>query len=131
MHIDWNDKEPIYLQLRQRLVELILDGVLGEGEPLPSVRQIASEQRINPITVSKAFQLLVDEGLVEKRRGVGMYVITGARDRLVEIEREKFLAVEWPAIRQRIARLGLEADELLGGAAADAGASSGGEQERD
>ena len=114
MQISWNDKEPIYLQLRDRLVELILDGALLEGEALPSVRQISSEQRINPITVSKAFQLMVDDGLVEKRRGRGMYVVTGAKTKLVDIEREKFLEVEWPAIVRRIARLGLETDELLG-----------------
>ena len=121
MQISWNDKEPIYLQLRDRLVELILDGALLEGEPLPSVRHISSEQRINPITVSKAFQLMVDEGLVEKRRGRGMYVVTGAKTKLVELEREKFIEVEWPAILRRIARLGLEADELLGRAAAGPG----------
>ena len=121
MQISWNDKEPIYLQLRDRLVELILDGVLLEGEPLPSVRQISSEQRINPITVSKAFQLMVDDGLVEKRRGRGMYVVTGAKTKLVDLEREKFLKVEWPAILRRIARLGLETDELLGRTSAGSG----------
>lgn len=121
MEISWNDKEPIYLQLRDRLVELILDGALLEGEPLPSVRQISSEQRINPITVSKAFQLMVDDGLVEKRRGRGMYVVTGAKTRLVELERKKFLQDEWPAILRRIARLGLEADELLGRTSAGSG----------
>jgi len=121
VQISWNDKEPIYLQLRDRLVELILDGVLLEGEPLPSVRQISSEQRINPITVSKAFQLMVDDGLVEKRRGRGMYVVTGAKTKLVDLEREKFLKVEWPAILRRIARLGLETDELLGRTSAGSG----------
>lgn len=124
MQISWNDKEPIYLQLRDRLVDLILDGVLQEGEPLPSVRQISSEQRINPITVSKSFQLMVDEGLVEKRRGRGMYVVTGAKARLTGLERQQFLSEEWPAILRRIARLGLEVNELPGGAAADSGADS-------
>ncbi len=124
MQIYWNDKEPIYLQLRDRLVELILDGALLEGEPLPSVRQISSEQRINPITVSKAFQLMVDEGLVEKRRGRGMYVVTGAKTKLTAAEREKFLDSEWPAILRKVARLGLEADELLGRAAAGNGPDS-------
>jgi len=114
VQIAWNDKEPIYLQLRDRLVELILDGDLQEGEPLPSVRQIASEQRINPITVSRAFQIMVDEGLVEKRRGLGMYVVTGAKQQLIEIERQQFLAEEWPAILRRVARLGLAVDELPG-----------------
>ncbi len=119
MQISWNDKEPIYLQLRDRLVELILDGVLTEGEALPSVRQISSEQRINPITVSKAFQLMVDQGLVEKRRGRGMYVVTGAKAGLTDLERQQFLEVEWPAILRRIARLGLAVDELPGRAAID------------
>lgn len=114
MEINWNNKEPIYLQLRDRLVELIMDGVLLEGDALPSVRQISSEQRINPITVSKALQLLVDEELVEKKRGLGMYVITGAKDKLSKRERAKFLELEWPQIAARIERLGLEADELLG-----------------
>ena len=114
MEINWNNKEPIYLQLRDRLVELIMDGVLLEGDALPSVRQISSEQRINPITVSKALQLLVDEELVEKKRGLGMYVITGAKDKLSKRERVKFLELEWPQIAERIERLGLEADELLG-----------------
>jgi GntR family transcriptional regulator len=124
VQISWNDKEPIYLQLRDRLVDLILDGVLQEGEPLPSVRQISSEQRINPITVSKSFQLMVDEGLVEKRRGRGMYVVTGAKARLTDLERQQFLKEEWPAILRRIARLGLKVDELPGGAAADSGADT-------
>ena len=84
MEIIWNNKEPIYLQLRDRLVELIMDGALNEGDALPSVRQISSEQRINPITVSKAMQILVDEELVEKKRGLGMYVVKGAKDKLNE-----------------------------------------------
>lgn len=114
MEINWNNKDPIYLQLRDRLVELIMDGELLEGDALPSVRQISSEHRINPITVSKAFQILVDEQLVEKKRGLGMYVITGAKDRLSKQERAKFLHEEWPQITERIERLGLEVDELLG-----------------
>lgn len=114
MEINWNNKDPIYLQLRDRLVELIMDGELLEGDALPSVRQISSEHRINPITVSKAFQILVDEQLVEKKRGLGMYVVTGAKDRLSKQERAKFLLEEWPQITERIERLGLEVDELLG-----------------
>ena len=114
MKIDWNTKEPIYLQLRNRLVELIMDGDLAEGDPLPSVRQISSEQRINPMTVSKAMQMLVDEELVEKRRGLGMYVVSGAKDKLATEERAKFLREEWPYIAQRIERLGLDLDDLLG-----------------
>jgi GntR family transcriptional regulator len=114
VEINWNNKEPIYLQLRDKLVELIMDGVLSEGDALPSVRQISSEQRINPITVSKAFQILVDEGLVEKKRGLGMYVLSGAKQKLSTAERAKFLEQEWPQIAERIERLGLETDELLG-----------------
>lgn len=114
MEIKWNTKEPIYLQLRDRLIELIMDGVLGEGDALPSVRQISSEQRINPITISKAIQILVEDGLVEKKRGLGMYVVTGAREKLSKQERLKFLEQEWPQIVQRIERLGLEVNELLG-----------------
>lgn len=114
MEISWNNKDPIYLQLRDKLVELIMDGELLEGDALPSVRQISSDLRINPITVSKAFQILVDDQLVEKKRGLGMYVITGAKDRLSKQERAKFLQQEWPQITERIERLGLEVDELLG-----------------
>lgn len=114
MEINWNNKEPIYLQLRDRLVELIMDGVLLEGDALPSVRQISSEQRINPITVSKAFQILVDEELVEKKRGLGMYVLSGAKEKLSTEEKRKFLEQEWPQIAERIERLGLEVNELLG-----------------
>lgn len=113
MEITWNNKEPIYLQLRDRLVELIMDGVLEEGDALPSVRQISSEQRINPITVSKAMQMLVDEELVEKKRGLGMYVVKGAKVKLAKDERVKFLEKEWPQIASRIERLGLTLDELL------------------
>lgn len=102
------------MQLRDRLVELIMDGLLSEGDALPSVRQISSEQRINPITVSKAIQLLVDEGLVEKKRGLGMYVVTGAKEKLSKQERVKFLEQEWPQILQRIERLGLEINKLIG-----------------
>ncbi len=114
MEINWNNKEPIYLQLRDKLVELIMDGVLTEGDALPSVRQISSEQRINPITVSKAMQILVDEELVEKKRGLGMYVLSGAKQKLSTEERRKFLEQEWPQIAERIERLGLSIDELLG-----------------
>jgi len=113
LEINWNNKEPIYIQLRDKLVELIMDGVLSEGDALPSVRQISSEQRINPITVSKAMQILVDEELVEKKRGLGMYVLSGAKNKLSTEERRKFLEQEWPQIADRIERLGLEIDELL------------------
>lgn len=113
MQIIWNDKEPIYHQLRDRLVELILDGALQEGDPVPSVRQIASDQRINPITVSKALQIMVEEGLIEKRRGLGMFVLAGARQALQQQEKEKFLLEEWPALLKRIHRLGLQPGQLI------------------
>lgn len=113
MKISWNDKDPIYRQLRDRILEMILEGVFPEGESLPSVRQLASEQRINPITVSKAMQMLVEEDLVEKRRGLGMFVKAGARLALVATERDRFLLEEWPLIQDKIQRLGLSSDELL------------------
>ena len=113
MDREWNDSQPIYRQLRDRVVDLILDGVLNEGDPLPSVRNVAAEYRLNPITVLKAYQQLVDEQLVEKKRGRGMYVNTGARSMLLAGEREKFLAEQWPRIYATIQRLGLTASELL------------------
>ncbi|MDQ3279999.1 MAG: GntR family transcriptional regulator [Acidobacteriota bacterium] len=112
---DWNDSQPIYRQLRDRVVALILDGVLNEGDPLPSVRSVAAESRINPITVLKGYQELVDEELVETKRGLGMFVKPGARNLLLEGERQKFLSEEWPRIVTTIQRLGLSADELLKG----------------
>ncbi len=115
MQIIWNDKDPIYRQLHDRLVEMILEGIYKDGDSIPSVRRIAGEHRINPITVSRAFQMLVDEGLVEKRRGLGMYVTGGARDKLIRMERDRFLTEEWPRIRERMARLGLNPEDLLGG----------------
>jgi DNA-binding transcriptional regulator YhcF (GntR family) len=110
---EWNDSQPIYRQLRDRVVALILDGVLKEGDPLPSVRNVATEYRLNPITVLKGYQELVDEQLVEKRRGLGMYVREGAHDQLLAGERQKFLSDEWPRIFATIQRLGLKANELL------------------
>ncbi len=117
MNISWNDKDPIYRQLRDRILEMILEGVFAEGESLPSVRQLASEHRINPLTVSKAMQMLVDEELVEKKRGLGMFVREGAKATLVATERNRFLNEEWPIILSKIERLGLTRQELLGGAA--------------
>src|SRR5213082_1714228 len=96
MDHEWNDSQPIYRQLRDRVVAMILDGVLNEGDPLPSVRNVAAESRVNPLTVLKAYQELVDEELVESRRGLGMFVKAGARDRLLKSERQKFLAEQWP-----------------------------------
>ncbi len=115
MSRDWNDREPIYRQIRDRVVAMILDGVLKEGDPLPSVRTVASEYRINPITVLKAYQELANEGLVETRRGLGMFINDGARDLLMEGEREKFLRDEWPRVHANIQRLGLRPEELLSG----------------
>jgi len=117
MSIAWNDSTPIYRQLRDRVVAMILDGVLKQGDPLPSVRQVAGDFQINPITVSKAYQELVDENLVEKRRGLGMYVTEGAREALLKSERERFLREEWPTLSARLSRLGLSLKELM----ADAG----------
>ncbi len=113
MQINWNDKDPIYRQLHDRLVELILEGVLKDGDALPSIREISSQHRINHITVAKAVQLLVDDGLVEKRRGMGMYVIAGAVKQLAGDEKQKFVKEEWPAICKKIERLGLSAESLL------------------
>jgi len=112
MNREWNDSQPIYRQLRDRGVHMILDGVLKEGDPLPSVRNVAAEYRVNPLTVLKAYQHMVDEELVENRRGLGMFVKTGARDRLLQGEREKFLADEWPRVAETIQRLGLTQKEL-------------------
>jgi GntR family transcriptional regulator len=113
MDREWNDSQPIYRQLRDRVVAMILDGVLKEGDPLPSVRNVAADYRINPLTVLKSYQELVDERLVEKRRGLGMFVNAGARDLLLASERQKFLKEQWPEIHATIQRLGLTAKELL------------------
>ena len=113
MTVTWNDNVPIYRQLRERVVALILDGALNEGDALPSVRQVAADYQINPLTVSKAYQELVDEQLVEKRRGLGMFVTDGARDALLRSERERFLREEWPRIRARIERMNLDLQKLL------------------
>ena len=115
MDREWNDNQPIYRQLRDRVVAMILDGVLKEGDPLPSVRNVAAEYRVNPLTVLKGYQELVDEELVEKRRGLGMYVKSGARDLLLQAERRKFLAEEWPRIYATMQRLGLKPEDLLNG----------------
>src|SRR5258707_11224823 len=109
----WNDGQPIYRQLRDRVVAMILDGVLNEGDPLPSVRTVAAEYRVNPITVLKGYQQLVDEQLVESKRGLGMFVKTGVRDLLLQGERQKFLTEEWPRIHATMLRLGLTPEELL------------------
>ncbi|MES2742429.1 MAG: GntR family transcriptional regulator [Pseudomonadota bacterium] len=113
MTIGWNDNAPIYRQLKERVVGMMLDGLLKPGDPLPSVRQIAADYQLNPITVSRAYQELVDETLVEKRRGLGMYVTEGAREKLLASERERFVREEWPAMVARIRRLGLDVTQLL------------------
>jgi GntR family transcriptional regulator len=120
MDLEWNDGQPIYRQLRDHVVAMILDGVLKEGDPLPSVRNVAAENRVNPLTVLKAYQELVDEELVEKRRGLGMFVKSGARNLLLKGERQKFLSEQWPRVYATIQRLGLTPKELLDAAAADA-----------
>src|ERR687885_1444213 len=106
MDREWNDNQPIYRQLRDRVVAMILDGLLKEGDPLPSVRNVAAEYRVNPLTVLKGYQQLVDEGLVETRRGRGMFINDGVREILMRNERQKFLEQEWPALRARIKRMG-------------------------
>ena len=113
MSAAWNDNSPIYRQLKAKVVGMILDGALQPGEALPSVRQVAADYQLNPITVSRAYQELVDDALVEKRRGLGMYVLEGARDKLLASERELFLREEWPALLEHITRLGLDLDQLL------------------
>jgi GntR family transcriptional regulator len=122
MDPEWNDSQPIYRQLRDRVVAMILDGLLLEGDPLPSVRTVAAENRVNPLTVLKGYQQLVDEQLVEKRRGLGLFINTGARELLLRAERQKFLTEQWPAIHATIQRLGLTPQELL--AAGEAGGPS-------
>ena len=113
MSITWNDNAPIYRQLRDRVVAMILDGVLRPGDALPSVRQVAADFQLNPITVSKGYQELVDEQLVEKRRGLGMYVSEGARAALMKSERERFLKEEWPALFARLQRMNLDLGTLI------------------
>ena len=113
MSSNWNNNAPIYRQLKDRIVGMLLDGVLKPGDALPSVRQIAAEFQLNPITVLRAYQELADETLVEKRRGIGMYVTDGAHEKLLSSERDRFLREEWPAMLERIRRLGLSTTELL------------------
>jgi len=109
----WDEDQPIYRQLRDRVVAMILEGVLADGDVLPSVRNVAAEYRLNPLTVLKGYQELVDEELVEKKRGRGMFVNEGARTKLLKAERQRFLDKEWPKVRATIDRLGLDEAELL------------------
>ena len=130
MQSEWNDGQPIYRQLRDRVVAMILDGVLKEGDPLPSVRNVAAEFRVNPITVLKAYQELVDEELVEKKRGLGMFVKAGARNLLLKGERQKFLAEHWPRVAATIQRLGITPKELMRAAATHRSSSRTAKEER-
>jgi len=130
MEREWNDSQPIYRQLRDRVVAMILDGVLKEGDSLPSVRTVAAEYRVNPLTVLKGYQQLVDEQLVEKRRGLGLFVNVGARNLLLAGERQKFLTEQWPTIYAMIRRLGLKAEELLDASANARPKTETGEEER-
>ena len=116
---EWNDSQPIYRQLRERVVAMILDRALKDGDPLPSVRTVAADTRVNPLTVLKAYQQLEHEHLVEKRRGLGMFVTDGAREQLLKDEREKFLAEQWPQVHATIRRLGLKPEDLLNGGGAN------------
>ena len=111
--IQWSDGAPIYRQLKDRVIAMMLDGILKPGDALPSVRQVAAEYQLNPITVSRAYQELADEALVEKRRGLGMFVTDEASKKLLSSERERFLSEEWPAVAERIERLGLSIEDLL------------------
>jgi len=129
MDREWNDSQPIYRQLRDRVVAMILEGVLKEGDALPSVRNVAAEYRVNPLTVLKSYQQLVDEKLVESRRGLGMFVNEGARETLLEKERRNFLSERWPEICATIERLGLTPEELLDGGA-NRGSVKGKKEER-
>ncbi len=129
MEREWSDSQPIYRQLRDLVAAMILDGVLGEGDPLPSVRQVAAEYRVNHLTVLKGYQQLVDERLVESRRGRGMFVVAGAHDLLLQGERRKFLEEQWPRIHATIQRLGLTPEELLGAATNHRPVPDAGEEE--
>lgn len=113
MSIEWNDNQPIYKQLRDQVVERIMDGTFSEGEAVPSVRQVAADYQINHLTVGKAYQELVDVGLLEKRRGLGMFVTTGARNSLTDNEQQRFIEEELPAFAERVRMLGLSMPEVV------------------
>ena len=130
MDREWDDNQPIYRQLRDRVVAMILDGVLKEGDPIPSVRNVAAEYRVNPLTVLKGYQQLVDEQLVEKKRGLGLFIKADAPDLLLQAERQKFLAEQWPRVCETIQRLGLAAHELLDAPASGQSSLKDEEEER-
>lgn len=119
MTIGWNDNAPIYRQLKERVIGMLLDGLLKPGDALPSVRQVASDYQVNPITVARAYQELVDAMLIEKRRGLGMYVMAGANEKLLTSERKRFIEEEWPALLERVRRLGLDLEQLMPSGKAD------------
>ena len=121
----WNEDQPIYRQLRDRVVTMILEGNLTDGDALPSVRNVAAEYRLNPLTVLKGYQELVDEGLVEKKRGRGMFINEGAQSQLLQDERQRFVDKEWPMVLATIKRLGLDTDELM--KSSESGTAGGGE----
>src|SRR5450755_3784889 len=130
MNNEWNDSQPIYRQLRDRVVAMILDGLLNEGDPLPSVRNVAAEYRVNPLTVLKGYQQLVDEQLVESKRGLGMFINAGTRNLLLKGERQKFLTEQWPMVAATIQRLGLTPEELLKAAATRRSSSKTAKEQR-
>ena len=109
----WNDKQPIYQQLKDKIVTHILDGSFAEGDAIPSIRQVAEQFQLNHLTVSKSFQMLVDDEILEKHRGLGMFVKTGAKKRLLALERKRFLKTEWPLIKDKINELGLTTGDLF------------------
>lgn len=113
MDPNWNDSQPIYRQLKDRVIAMVLEGIVNDGDALPSVRNVAAEYKLNPLTVLKAYQELVDENLVEKKRGRGMFVKPGASEQLMQNERARFLATEWPLIEEKVERLGLKVEDLL------------------
>lgn len=110
--VRWDDKLPIYLQLKEKISAAIIDGSLQEGVTLPSIRQVSADYQVNPITVSKAYQLLSDSGVIDKRRGVGMFVKDGAQAILLQVERKQFLSDEWPSIADKMRRLGITMEDL-------------------
>ncbi len=124
--IKWNDQQPIFKQLKEKVIELIIDEQVCEGEAVPSVRQVAADYQINPLTVSKAYQELVDESILEKRRGLGMFVTVSARAKLLESEKRQFLDIDWPKIIKRVERLGLSLEGLISKKTSNAKSTKGG-----
>jgi GntR family transcriptional regulator len=111
--MEWNNKQPIYLQLKDKIAAQILDGKISEGEMIPSIRQVSMDYQINPLTVSKAYQLLVDDEIVQKQRGLGMQIISGAREKLLKQQKRIFLEQEWPLLKKKLTRLHIDLKELI------------------